>query len=99
MPRRQHPPQVGLDVVQQIAQGEKSAAQICREHALSHSLISRPQAAYERYEPGVFSQQPSELLSLERRVAELERLLGQAHASSAFLKNASAAHRKKLGGR
>lgn len=99
MPRRQHRPEFKLDVVQQLERGEKSAAQLCREHDLSHSLISRWQATYERYGAGAFNQQPSELLSLERRVAELERLLGQAHAENAFLKNAYAAHRKKLGGR
>jgi len=41
MPRRTHSREFKLEIVHQINGGHKTTAQLCREHALSPSLIHR----------------------------------------------------------
>lgn len=100
MPGRNHSNEFKRDILQQVEEGSKSKAQICREYDLSPSLIYRWQQQQSKDGEHAFdAHNPSELHSLERRVAELERLLGQSHAENVYLKNVLAAHRKKTGGK
>lgn len=101
MPGRNHSPQFKLDVVRELETGTKSKAQLCREHDLNPSLVSRWQQQYEQHGDAAFSslKPVSETQALERRVAELERLLGQTTAENAYLKNSLAAYRKKTAGK
>ncbi|BDP44763.1 hypothetical protein DAETH_47320 (plasmid) [Deinococcus aetherius] len=41
MPGRTHSREFKLEIVTQIGSGQKTTAQLCREHALSPSLIHR----------------------------------------------------------
>ena len=101
MPGRTHSPQFKLDIVRQVEAGTRSKAQICREHDLSPTLVLRWQQQYNQHGEAAFDKQRpvSETEALERRVAELERLLGQATAENVYLKNSLAAHRKKTAGK
>ena len=96
-----HSPAFKLDIVRQVEAGGKSKAQLCREHDLSPTLVHRWQQQYGQHGEAAFDKDRplGETQALERRVAELERLLGQSAAENAFLKNALAAHRKKTAGR
>lgn len=101
MPGRTHSPQFKLDLVREVEAGTKSKAQVCREHDLNPSLVTRWQQQYEQHGEAAFGKNKpvSETQGLERRVADLERLLGQATAENAYLKNSLAAYRKKTVGK
>ena len=52
--RRQYPPQFKLQVVLELLRGEKSAAQIAREHGIGPDLISRWRDVFEARAPQLF---------------------------------------------
>lgn len=84
---RVHSREFKLSVVQQVASGEKRPAQVCREHGLAEGLLLRWRREYEaRGETAFTFHAPSETETLERRVAELERLCGQLTLENAVLK-------------
>jgi putative transposase len=100
MAGKQHGREFKLEVVRQYEQGTKSKAQLCREHGLASSVLYRWLKEYQDFGEVAFDQHKplDETQALERKVAQLERLLGQATAENAFLKNAWAAYRKKRAG-
>jgi transposase-like protein len=63
---------VGLEVVT----GQKTAAQVCREHRLKPDLLSRWKAAFVTHASSVFSGDEREQQA-ECRSAEVERLVGR----------------------
>jgi transposase len=68
-----------LELVLASLRGEKSLAELCREHAISESLLRRwreqaLEAASERFAAG---EQRSQAGEQRRRIAELERALGK----------------------
>lgn len=69
-------PQFKREVVEQIISGQKSRTQVCQEHQLASRVVGRWKAEYlERGEQAFTSPRcQTDELSLERRVAELERL-------------------------
>ena len=72
-----------------MASGEKRPAQVCREHGIGEGLLLRWRREYEaRGEAAFMPHVPSETETLERRVAELERLCGQLALENAVLKGA-----------
>jgi transposase len=76
-----------LDVVRQVASGEKRPAQVCREHGLAESLLLRWRKEYDAHGEAAFGPpEESSNRELERRVAELERLCGQLALENAALK-------------
>ena len=76
-----------LDLMRQLASGEKRPAQLCREHGLGESLLWRWRREYaERGEAAFSAHEPGERQALERRVAELERFCGQLALENAALK-------------
>jgi transposase len=84
---RIHSREFKLDVVRQVASGEKRPAQICREHGLAESLLLRWRKEYDARGEAAFG--PSEEggdRALAQRVAELERLCGQLALENAALK-------------
>ena len=86
---RVHSREFKLSVVRQVASGEQRPAQICREHGLAEGLLLRWRREYEaRGEAAFAPHQPPEAESLERRIAELERLCGQLALENAVLKGA-----------
>ena len=84
---RVHTREFKLTLMRQLAAGEKRPAQVCREHQLADSVLSRWRKEYAaRGEAAFQGQTVSEVETLERRILELERLLGQLALENAVLK-------------
>lgn len=89
---RTHSREFKLEVVRQIATGQKRLAQVCREHQLAESLLLRWRREYEeRGEEAFTPKQPSREEALEARIAELERLIGQLTIENSVIKQLSQA--------
>jgi transposase len=68
-----------LEIVLASLRGERSVAELCREHGIAESLLRKwreqaLEAAAERFESG---QERSLQAEQRRRIAELERALGR----------------------
>jgi transposase-like protein len=93
---RVHSREFKLEVVRQVASGEKRPAQVCREHNLAESLLLRWRREYEARGDRAFGPPDAEGAGrLERRVAELERFCGQLALENAVLKKAVASARSR----
>jgi transposase len=93
---RFHSREFKLELVRQVASGEKRPAQVCREHNLAESLLLRWRKEYEARGERAFG--PPEETSrgvLERRIGELERFCGQLALENAVLKKAVASARSR----
>jgi transposase len=76
---RKFTPQQKLELVMASWRGERSIAELCREHDISESLLRRwreqvLEAGMERFAAG---EQRSQGAEQRRRIAELERALGR----------------------
>ena len=86
---RVHSREFKLALVRQVASGERRPGQVCREHGIAEGLLLRWRREYEaRGEAAFAPHAPSETESLQRRIAELERLCGQLALENAVLKGA-----------
>jgi transposase len=103
--RRNHTPEFKLKLVQQLLSGEKRPAQLCREHNLSETSLMKWRRAYAERGEDAFKNESDDLETqcrerhLERRVAELERLVGQLTFENNVLKTVSETYRKNGGSR
>jgi len=89
MKRRSHSREFKLMIVQQVSSGEKRAAQVCREHDLSNSVLDRWRKEYEQRGEAAFTEeQASEQIALATKIAELERFCGQLALENSILKKA-----------
>lgn len=88
MQKRMHSREFKLDVVRQIASGQKRPAQACREYGLADSVLSRWRREYQERGEAAFSSQSSEATTQEQRIAELERFCGQLALENRVLKKA-----------
>lgn len=89
MSGRVHTREFKLTIVHQLASGEKRPAQVCREHNLAPSVVSRWRNEYDQHGEAAFSPpSTSEPASSEAKIAELERLCGQLALENALLKKA-----------
>jgi transposase len=89
MSGRVHRREFKLTVVRQLASGEKRPAQICREHNLAESVVSRWRKEYDqRGEEAFLPPSASAAPSAEAKIAELERFCGQLALENALLKKA-----------
>jgi transposase-like protein len=79
-----------LQVVRQLVRGEKRISQLCREHGLCHTLVSRWRTQFEKdgdqawLSVGTSSEVP---LADPERIAALESSLGRAHLEIDFLRH------------
>lgn len=85
---RVHSPAFKLMIVHQLATGERRPAQICREHNLASSLVSRWQKEYQMHGEAAFANKREAEPSAEAKIAELERFCGQLAMENALLKKA-----------
>jgi len=86
---RVHTREFKLAIARQLASGEKRPAQICREHTLASSVVSRWRNEYEqRAEEAFLPASSSEAPSAEARIVELERFCGQLALENSLLKKA-----------
>jgi transposase len=63
-------------VVLEVLTGQKTTAQVCREQQLKPDLLSRWKAEFVTYASSIFAGDEREQQA-ERRIAELERLVGR----------------------
>jgi transposase len=89
MSGRVHNRELKLTIVRQLASGEKRPAQICREHNLASSVVSRWRNEYDqRGEEAFLPPATSTPPTAEAKIAELERFCGQLALENALLKKA-----------
>src|SRR5262245_14058073 len=86
MHKRQHSPEFKLEVVRQVTSGEKRPAQICREHGLAESVLSRWRKEYHERGEAAFLPQLTGMTPEAQRIAELEQFCGQLALENAVLK-------------
>lgn len=78
MPGRAFSREFKLDIVRQIASGEKRMAQRCREHNLAESLVNRWRKEVRECGTAACSAKPvTETEQIEANIAELERFCGR----------------------
>lgn len=96
--QRQFTAQFKLETVLEVLRGERPIAQICRERAVTDSLVYKWRGEFLEKALGIFegkltSSQTSEsnerMASPTFRSAELERLVGQLTMENALLKKGS----------
>ncbi len=86
---RVHTREFKLTLARQLASGEKRPAQVCREHNLASSVVSRWRNEYDqRGEEAFLPPSSSESSSAEAKIAELERFCGQLALENTLLKKA-----------
>jgi len=85
---RTFPPEFKAKVVLEILTGVKSAAEVCREYRLKDSLVSRWKQEFLLDAAKVF-QHADGSPDTERRIAELERLVGRLAMQLEIAKKAS----------
>lgn len=89
MSGRVHTRELKRTIVRQLASGEKRLAQVCREHNLAPSVVSRWRNEYDQRGEEAFRPASSpEPPSVEAKIAELERFCGQLALENALLKKA-----------
>lgn len=87
MQKRTHSREFKLNIVRQIATGQKRPAQVCREYGLAESVLSRWRKEYqERGETAFEPRQAEGPTSQERRITELEQFCGQLALENQVLK-------------
>lgn len=87
MQRRVHSREFKLDVVRQIATGQKRPAQACREYGLAESVLSRWRKEYQERGEAAFQTIQSEgVTTQDQRIAELEQFCGQLALENQVLK-------------
>ena len=82
-----------LQCVRQLATGEKRISQLCREHALSETLVRRWREQYEKDGENAWLgavRGGSVELDATARIAALEAALGRAHLELDFLRHSLA---------
>ena len=85
MPKR-YSPKLKFQVVLELLQGEKTAGQIAKMYGAHPNSVNAWQREFLEKGPEIFSQE-STVAEYERRLAELEQLLGKKEVEIAMLKN------------
>jgi transposase len=86
--RRAFTPQFKAQVVLELLRGERSHAELCRAHQLSPNLLSAWKQTFLERLPLLF-QAGEQHAQEDRRVAELEQLVGRQALELEVLKKAS----------
>jgi putative transposase len=87
MQKRVHSREFKLEIVRQIATGQKRPAQVCREYGLAESVLSRWRKDYqERGEAAFEALQAEGPTTPEQRIRELEQFCGQLALENQVLK-------------
>jgi len=92
--RRRYDREFKISIIAELESG-KPLAQVAREHGIHPSLPCRWKVELAENPERAFSGN-GKRYKYEARIAELERLLGQAHAENELLKKAFAMTQKKI---
>lgn len=89
MAGKQYDPEFKRKVAHEVVTGLKRHAQACREYGLASSVVHRWCQTYRRDGESAWVSPTTEgVPALERRVADLERLVGQLTLENTVLKKA-----------
>ena len=97
MAKRVFDPEFKLQVVRQLLAGEKSMAQLCREHRLCQTVLHRWREQFRQHGENAWTVAPaarSEASELKARITDLEAALGRAHMEIEYLQFALESLRK-----
>jgi transposase len=96
-PRRSFSREFKLQVVRQLASGEKRFAQLCREHDLCQTLLRRWKEQDESHGENAWPEEMPVQVEADPqvRIAALEAALGRAHLEIEFLRKALALLEKR----
>ncbi len=86
--RRTHTRDFKRDLCSRIEAGEISKARACREYALAPSMLDRWCEQLRERGQQAFTNSPSEEGDKDKRIAQLEQALGQAHLEMKIMKAA-----------
>ena len=86
--RHSFTPDFKFQVVLELLTGEKSAAQLCREHQIGETSLSRWRQQFVENGAQVFASKNKNTVDQER-IAELERMIGRLTLELAAAKKAS----------
>jgi transposase-like protein len=89
--RRQFTPEFKVEVVLEGLRGEKSVAQLCREHDITDSLYYSWREQFLARAPTIFAepaQQAQAEAAQEAHMADLERMVGKLALENEVLKKA-----------
>ena len=83
---KRYPPKVKFQVVLEVLSGEKTPGQVAKAYGIHPNSVSSWQRAFLEKGPEIFAQDGT-VGEYDRRIAELERLIGQKEIELAVLKN------------
>lgn len=83
---KRYSPKLKFQIVLEVLSGEKSVAQTAKAYGVHPNSVNAWRHAFLDKGPELFCQD-SEVKTYERRIAKLERLLGQKEVEIALLKN------------
>lgn len=86
--RRKFSPEFKSQLVLQLLSGEKSMAELCREHQLSSAMISNWKQQFLAAAPRAF-EKDSVSSAEQERIADLERMVGRLTMELEIAKKAS----------
>jgi transposase len=86
MARKQYSPKVKFQIVLEALSGEKTPGQIAKQYGVHPNSVELWKKAFLEQGPELFSKD-STVKEYERRIAELEQLLGKKEVEIALLKN------------
>ncbi|MBU2447577.1 MAG: transposase [Bacteroidetes bacterium] len=83
---KSYSPKLKFQIVMELIQGEKTPGQVAKEYGVHPNSASAWKRTFLEKGAEVFSQQGT-VVEYERRIAELEQLLGKKELEIALLKN------------
>jgi transposase len=83
---RRYSPRFQFQVVLEVLKGDRDSVEIARAHDLHPTTVSRWKREFLENGPAVFGKD-STLLDYEKRIKEMERLLGRKEVEIALLQN------------
>ena len=86
MARKQYSPKLKFQIVLEALSGEKTPGQIAKQYGVYPNSVALWKKAFLEQGPDLFAQD-STVKEYERRIAELEQLLGKKEVEIALLKN------------
>ena len=96
--RRTFSPEYKAQIVPEVLTGAKSGAQVCREHQIKDSVMSRWKKEFIERAPQLFERSDRRNQE-EERTAELERLVGRLTMELEMSKKASLLRTSRQNGR
>jgi transposase-like protein len=83
---KRYPPKLKFQVVLEVLSGKKTSGQIAKAYGVHPNSVSAWKRAFLEKGPEVFAQDGT-IAQYERRIAELEQLIGRKEIEIALLKN------------